>query len=100
MAAAGHYGNKSHELVKHYAEDLGFEYLTASTKDEFLEVMKRFTTPQLTEHSMVFEVFTNSKDESDGIFAMNHIVSDLSSKAKESTKDMIKAVVGERGLKK
>ena len=100
MAAAGHYGNKSHELVKHYAEDLGFEYLTASTKDEFLEVMKRFTTPQLTEHSMVFEVFTNSKDESDGIFAMNHIVSDLSSKAKESTKDMIKVVVGERGLKK
>ena len=26
VAAAGHYGNKSGELVKHYAQDLGFEY--------------------------------------------------------------------------
>lgn len=27
VAAAGHYGNQSPKLVKHYAEDLGFEYL-------------------------------------------------------------------------
>ena len=95
-----HYGNKSHELVKHYVEDLGFEYLTASTKDEFLEVMNRFTTPRLTERSMVFEVFTDSQDESDGIYTMNHIVSDFSSKAKETTKDIIKSIAGEKGLKK
>ena len=27
MAAGGHFGNKSANLVKHYAEDLGFEYI-------------------------------------------------------------------------
>ena len=36
IAAAGHYGNKSPELVKHYAQDLGYEYMTASTKEEYL----------------------------------------------------------------
>ena len=89
MAAAGHYGNKSKTLIKHYVEDLGFEYLTASTKEEFCEAMKRFTIPVLTERSMVFEVFTDSKDESDGIYAMNHIVSNLSGKTKDKAKEFI-----------
>lgn len=100
MAAAGHYGNKSRALIKHYVEDLGFEYLTASTKEEFREAMKRFTTPVLTEHSMVFEVFTDSKDESDGIYAMNHIVSNLSGKTKDKAKELIKSIAGEKGLSK
>lgn len=100
MAAAGHYGNKSKTLIKHYVEDLGFEYLTASTKDEFCEAMKRFTTPVLTERSMVFEVFTDSKDESDGIYAMNHIVSNLSGKTKDKAKEFIKSIAGEKGLNK
>ena len=100
MAAAGHYGNKSRALIKHYVEDLGFEYLTASTKEEFRESMKRFTTPVLTEHSMVFEVFTDSKDESDGIYAMNHIVSNLSAKTKDRAKELIKSIAGEKGLNK
>lgn len=100
MAAAGHYGNKSKTLIKHYVEDLGFEYLTASTKEEFCEAMKRFTIPVLTERSMVFEVFTDSKDESDGIYAMNHIVSNLSGKTKDKAKEFIKSIAGENGLNK
>ena len=67
MAAAGHFGNKSHQLVRHYAEDLGYEYLTASSKEEFLEAVKRFTTPSMIDKPIIFEVFTNSADESDGI---------------------------------
>lgn len=98
MAAAGHFGNKSHLLMKHYVEDLGFEYLTASTKEEFSEAMKRFVTPVLTERSMVFEVFTNSQDESDGIYAMNHIASNLSGKTVDKAKDLIKSIVGEKGF--
>ena len=42
IAAAGHYGNKSPALVKHYAEDLGFEYLTASNKEEYLANIVQF----------------------------------------------------------
>lgn len=42
VAAAGHYGNKSHKLVKDYATDLGYEYLSASNKEEFLAVIDKF----------------------------------------------------------
>ncbi len=98
MAAAGHYGNKSPNLIRHYAEDLGYEYLTASTKEEFIESAKRFTTPEMTDKPMIFEVFTNAQDESDGIYAMNHIASTSAGKAKDLAKNLVKAVAGEKGV--
>ena len=45
MAAAGHFGNKSLQLVRHYAEDLGYKYITASNKEEFNAVYKDFLSP-------------------------------------------------------
>ena len=98
MAAAGHFGNKSHELIKHYAEDLGYEYLTASTKEEFLENVTRFVSPEFTDKSMIFEVFTDSKDESDGIYAMNHIVHSVAGTTKDAVKGIIKSIAGEKGV--
>lgn len=76
IAAAGHYGNKSGQLVKHYAQDLGYEYLCASTKEEFLSVYERFLTPGMTEKPMVFEVFTDSQEESEALkICRNTVVS-------------------------
>ena len=42
IAAGGHYGNKSTDLIKHYAEDLGFMYLSVNNKQEFSEMVKIF----------------------------------------------------------
>ena len=64
IAAAGHYGKKSKNLVKNYALDLGYEYMTASTKEEFLAVYERFVTSEFTDKPMVFEIFTDSAEES------------------------------------
>ncbi|MBQ4406173.1 MAG: 2-succinyl-5-enolpyruvyl-6-hydroxy-3-cyclohexene-1-carboxylate synthase [Bacteroidales bacterium] len=89
MAAAGHYGNKSSLLVKHYAEDLGYEYLCATSKEEFLNAAKRFITPELTDRPMLFEVFTDSKDESNAVYAINHVETDVKSGAKQLVKDII-----------
>lgn len=100
MAAAGHFGNKSKDLIKHYAQDLGYEYLTASAKEEFLEKVERFTTPELTDKPMIFEVFTNSTDESQAIYEMNHIVSSIDGKAINMAKEVIKSVAGEDGITK
>ena len=44
MAAMGHNGNKSKDLVCHYATDLGFMYLSASGKEEFMENVNIFTS--------------------------------------------------------
>lgn len=65
IAAKGHFGNQSKTLVRSYAENLGFEYLTASNKDEFEAVYKRFLVTENTGKPMFFEVFTNTKEESE-----------------------------------
>lgn len=91
IAAAGHYGRQSPELVKHYAKDLGFEYLTASSKEDFTNAIKRFLTEEATDKPMLFEVFTDALDESAALKTVNSIL-----KSKENQrKDMIKNVIGE-----
>ena len=75
MAAGGHHGNKSPKLVKHYAEDLGFEYMSASNKEEFNSVVERFTNPKIGDKSMVLEVFTDYHDEGEAIEDIRRILS-------------------------
>lgn len=62
VAAKGHFGNKSPELVKHYASDLGFKYICASTKKEFEKNLPTFVSTESAE-SIVFEVFVSDADE-------------------------------------
>lgn len=96
IAAAGHYGNKSADLIKHYAQDLGFEYLSAAGKQEFETVYERFLTPEITGQSMLFEVFTNSEEESAALEAILSIVGRPQSYA---VKQLAKQVLGEKGIK-
>jgi 2-succinyl-5-enolpyruvyl-6-hydroxy-3-cyclohexene-1-carboxylate synthase len=62
FAAGGHFGNMSHELVKHYAQDLGFEYLAATSKETFLDVLPRFLCRNLPK-PVLLECFTAIDDE-------------------------------------
>ncbi len=94
IAAAGHFGNKSKTLVKHYAQDLGFEYLSASTKEEFEKIYQRFLYPEITDKPMLFEVFTNSEDESKALEKIMNIEADVKGKAK----NMAKQVLGAKGV--
>ena len=87
IAAARHYGNKSENLVKHYATDLGFEYLAASNKQDFLTNVERFLTPELTSMPILFEVFTDSQNESDALYTINHLY------PKDATKPSMKQIV-------
>ncbi len=96
VAAAGHYGNKSFDLVKHYATDLGYEYLSAKNKEEFNAVVDRFLTPDITDKPMLMEVFTETQDESDALEQMLNMVksnglslSGLKQKAIDSIKDLL-----------
>lgn len=95
MAAGGHFGNKSHELVKHYAEDLGFHYLSANSKEEFLEALKEFASPELSGKSMILEVFTRHEDESEALARMSNIEVDAVVKAKASLKNAVKSMLSD-----
>lgn len=76
MAAAGHFGNKSKTLVKNYAENLGFEYMTADNKDVFLEKIDHFVSSEVLDKPIIFEIFTSNRDESDAIKRVRNISPD------------------------
>lgn len=94
MAAAGHFGDKSRTLVKNFASDLGFEYLSASGKAEYLELLPRFISPESRERPMVLEVFTDSQDESDALEAISNIAHD----SKGAAKQLVKKALGQKGI--
>ena len=73
IAADGHFGNKSRSLVKHYAEDLGFEYISAENKEEFKKYIKHFTSNDKYDKPIIFEVFTNSDDESNALKTIRNL---------------------------
>lgn len=100
IAAAGHYGNKSAALVKHYSEDLGFEYLSAATKDEYISVVGRFVSPMLTERPMLLEIFTESSDENAALMFIRSLIEDEAVVATERAKQGIKSILGEKNTKR
>ncbi len=95
IAAAGHYGNKSHKLVKDYATDLGYEYLCASNKEEFQKIVDSFLSPEKKDHPILFEVFTETDDESNALEAICNIVVDPQAVVKEAIKGAVKQVLGD-----
>ena len=98
IAAGGHFGNQSHKLVKHYAEDLGYEYLCASNKEEFEHVYQRFVDPVIGPRSIIFEVFTNHQDESDALKMMYNIEVDKVIEAKKILKKVTRDIIGNEGI--
>lgn len=100
IAAAGHYGNKSDKLVRHYAEDLGYEYHAASTKEEYLNIVDRFTTSENISKPIIIEIFTESKNEDDSLTLLSKIKSNELSIAKKAAKGIVKDILGESGVTK
>lgn len=103
IAAEGHFGHQSPDLVKHYATDLGFEYMSAWSKEEFEKCYERFVTPELTDKPMVFEVFTSPDDENEALKRMWSIIPEEKSSAdaaKSAAKSAVKKVLGKETVDK
>lgn len=99
VAAAGHFGQKSPTLIKSYAESLGFEYLTASGKEDFLALADRFLCPTVTEKPMLLEVFTDGKDESAALEAIKNMEKKKTYHARKMAKELL-GVEGVRAAKR
>lgn len=96
IAAQGHYGNKSHLLVKHYAEDLGFQYISASSKEEYLKNVDYFTNPDHLNKSLIFEVFTDTVLETEALDILYH----LKVSKKLYAKEKVKSIIGSSNIQK
>lgn len=68
IAAAGHFANKSRNLLRHMATDLGFKYFSVSNKDEFScaeDMLLSFES----DASVIMECFVDSHDETSALAA-------------------------------
>lgn len=71
IAAAGH--NKGG--AKGWAESCGFKYMSAKNKEEFLNQIKTFCDEEC-DKPILFEVFTTTEDEQNGLNLMQNINKD------------------------
>lgn len=98
IAAGGHFGNKSPQVLKHLAIDWGYEYLSASTKEEFLYVLERFTNPTITDKPIILECFTDTDDETNALNMMEKLIVDKKDLLKNKAKETVKSAVGDKGV--
>lgn len=94
IAARGHYGKQSKDLIKHYAQDLGFVYLSADSKQEFADAVDRFLDVEQKEYPVIFEVFTNSEDESNAL----RLINDAIEVKPNTVKKAARSILGDRGV--
>lgn len=92
ISAGGHFGNKSKKIVKHYAEDLGFKYITAETKEEFNAVVNVFLEPVVSQ-PIIFEIFTEGEDESKALKMVSEIDYDKSKSYLQTVKRVAKSIL-------
>lgn len=94
IAAGGHYGNKSGELLRHYSEDLGFRYLCANTKAEFMSSIHEFVTSSL-DKSIIFEAFTDNISEDKALYDILNLIEDKAYSKFSNFKRSVKNVLGD-----
>ena len=104
ISARGHFGAKSEVLLKHFVEDLGFKYMSASTKDEFLTVCEEFVKPEI-DMPIILECFTIAEEDREALNMLRHkasyedggVVSGLKSVARAvlptGVRSMLKAAI-------
>lgn len=101
IAAKGHNGKQSPLLMKHFTEDLGFEYLSASNKEEFLLNYPKFLDSRVGEKPLFFEVFTNSEEENEALYLIKHIEQPTDKeKITNTIKQTLKNTVGDKLINK
>lgn len=98
IAAADHYGKQSRDLVRHYAEDLGFRYLSAANKEEFQAAKDEFLSTNIGDSPILLECFTNSEDESNALQTIRNIIKLPEPSMVQKAKTMVASVVGEKGI--
>lgn len=99
ISAAGHFGNCSPTLVKNFSSSLGFEYISASNKDEFDKEYKKFTSNKISEKPILFEVFTTTEDEDAALTLIQSIEVDYKEYTKKYTKNLVRNMLGDSTIK-
>lgn len=76
MAAGGHFGNQSPDLIRHFAGDLGFDYIPCHSKEEYTRAMERLLDPNFGGKPLLLEVFTDFRQENEALSMVNNLRKD------------------------
>lgn len=74
IAAEGHFGNKSQELVKSMTLSLGFDYYAANDKQSFEKIKDIFISKEIGTKPVIIEVFTSAKSQSDAWEIISNLI--------------------------
>lgn len=96
VAAANHYGAQSEKLIRHFAMNLGFDYLRAANKKEFLDAIPSFTSSEIQESPMLLEVFVDWKDDRDALDTFEHLDKAPRPSIRQFAKETIKEIIGSK----
>lgn len=95
IAAAGHFGNKSETLIRNYAENLGFRYMSASSKEEFEVLYEDFISANVIEKPILFEIFTTDENEDNAQKKIRLLEKNI----KGRSKTIVKQIIGQDNIK-
>ena len=99
FAAGGHNGNQSRNILKHFSEDLGFEYIPIESKEDYLNNVEYITSSQMHDKALLVEVFVSMQNDDFSYDVTKKTV--ISSQT--AIKDMARSILGEdkiRGIKR
>ncbi len=88
VAAEGHNGCKSPELIKNVTKCLDINYLSASSKDEFLSLINQWIKPG--DKATVFEVFIEEKNDVSALRTLNMLGINMKKRVMNKVRRMFK----------
>lgn len=97
VAADGHFGRKSPDLVRGYVEALGFEYHAIHSKQDGVAAMSRLVSPEGRERPVLVEAFVDAEDESRALQMMRNLDPD---KPAGGAKMVVKELIGQDNINK
>ena len=95
IAAKGHYGNLSKTLVKNYAKDLGFRYLSAKDKTEYNKIIPEIISENIGDSPLLVELFIEDMVDAEAINLIQKLKKDTCTIVKSTIKD----VIGNNGIR-
>lgn len=73
IGAAGHFGRRNN-VLKHFSQDMGFEYMYADTKDQVLKYLPYFTQSKETNSPILFEIRTETPMETKALQLISNVI--------------------------
>lgn len=89
IAAGGHFGNKSPELIRNYVKALGFEYIAISSKQESEAAFARLLSTEKQDRPILVEAFIDSEDDGEALHRMKTSDPNWNTKARRLARDAL-----------